>query len=278
MSRKPLLVGAAVAVLAIGASITVAAAQDGPVANPIPDLMSAEFGWLPSSGLDFLPVEGKVGPVGRGRSATPGAERQADADNPNLTEWAASRMRAHNAEVAAGHRFFSAQSRCWPGGVPGQLVFVAEPIFFIQTPQIVYIIWERDHQVRRVFINREHSKDIKPSWFGESVGRYENGELVIDTIGFAEHQYSVVDSYATPHTKDLHVVELWKVAADGRALEAVVTVEDPGAFKQPWTAKAGWRKVEGPLEEWVCAENNLGYEALFKLPEYPMPVADKPNF
>jgi hypothetical protein len=32
--------------------------------------------------------------------------------------------------------------------------------------------------MRRVFLNREHSKNPKPSWFGESVGRYENGELV----------------------------------------------------------------------------------------------------
>jgi hypothetical protein len=29
----------------------------------------------------------------------------------------------------------------------------------------------------------------KPSWFGESVGRYENGELVVDAIGLAEHPY-----------------------------------------------------------------------------------------
>jgi hypothetical protein len=113
---------------------------------------------------------------------------------------------------------------------------------------------------------------------GESVGHYENAELVIDTIGFAEHQYSFVDNWRTPHTKDLHVVERWKIVDGAKALEATVTVDDPGAFKAPWSGKARWEKINGALQEWVCAENNLGYEELFKLPEYPMPVANTPDF
>jgi hypothetical protein len=245
--------------------------------SAIPNLMSADFGWQPASGLNFLPVEGKVAPVGRG-PAQEGAERLSDADNPNLTPWAAARMRMHNDLVKNGHRAFSAQSRCWPGGVPGQLLFIAEPVYFVQTPQEVWIVWERDHLVRRIYLNREHSANPKPSWFGESVGRYENGELVVDTIGFAEHDYSFVDNYTTPHTKDLHVVERWKIVDGAKALEATVTVDDPGAFKAPWSGKARWEKINGALQEWVCAENNLGYEELFKLPEYPMPVANTPDF
>ncbi len=183
--------------------------------SAVPSLTSFDFGWQPASGLDFLPVEGKIAPIGRGGPARPGIERMSDDANPNLTPWAAAKMRARNDEVRNGHRAFTAQSRCWPGGGPGQLVFVAEPIYFIQTPNEVWIIWERDHLVRRVFLNREHSANIKPSWFGESVGRYENGELVVDTIGFLEHEYSVLDNYATPHTKDMHVVERWKLVDDG---------------------------------------------------------------
>jgi hypothetical protein len=64
------------------------------------------------------------------------------------------------------------------------------------------MIWERDHQVRRVYLNREHSQNPKPSWFRE---------FVIDTIGFIEHPLSFVDNNTTPHTKDLHVVERWKL-------------------------------------------------------------------
>jgi hypothetical protein len=43
----------------------------------------------------------------------------------------------HNELVRDGRRAFSAMSRCWPGGGPGQLLFGAVPIYFIQTPHEV---------------------------------------------------------------------------------------------------------------------------------------------
>jgi hypothetical protein len=275
MSKTTLL--CSVALLAFVAVSDVVQGQSAEGA--IPELMSATFGWQPASGLDFLPVEGMPTPVGRHPALKQGEERQANAEHDNLTPWAAAKMRANNEAVQSGHRFFMAQSRCWPGGVPNQLLFVAQPVYFIQAPEQVWIIWERDHHVRRVLLNRQHSANVKPSWFGESVGRYENGELVIDTIGLIEHELSVTDSYATPHTKDLHVVERWKVLDDGNTLEATVTVEDKGAFRAPWSGKVRWQKANNrSLEEWVCAENNLGYEHDFKLKEYPMPVANSPDF
>src|SRR4030095_11510099 len=164
----------------------------------IPNLASADFGWQPASGLDFLPVDGKVAPTRRGSTA-PSGERTSDDSNPNLMPWAAEKMRARNAEVKDGHRAFMAPSRGCPGAGQNHCLFVAEPVYFIQTLKEVWMVWERDHHVRRVYLDREHSANPTPSWFGESVGHYENGELVIDTIGLKEHEVSVVDSSATPH-------------------------------------------------------------------------------
>jgi hypothetical protein len=274
MFKTSLLCGAALI-----ASVGIAAGAGTPE-SAIPNLTSANFGWQPVTFLDFQPIEGKVAPIGPDPSYTPGRgmERLSDAENPNLKPWAAAQMRMHNDLVRNGHRAFNAQSRCWPGGVPGQLLFVAEPVYFIQTPQEVWIIWQRNQQVRRVYLNREHSENAKPSWFGESVGRYENGELVIDTVGFVEHEYSFVDNYRTPHTKDLHVIERWKLVDGGNALEATVTVDDPGAFNAPWSGMARWQKANRPMIESICAENNLNYETFFKLKEYPMPEAKTPDF
>jgi hypothetical protein len=87
--------------------------------SAIPDFTSASFGWLVSNGFDFLPVEGRLAPVGPDPSWTggiglpkadfnhqpsepgagpppPGAsrigpwniERLSDAENPNLRPWA----------------------------------------------------------------------------------------------------------------------------------------------------------------------------------------------
>ena len=275
MLRTPLLCSVALTVLFAAAPVVGAEENE----SAVPKFMSADFGWQPG-GFELQAIPGKVGPVGTSRNPADSEvlERIGDANNPNLTPWAAAQMRINNDLVRNGRRAFTAQSRCWPGGTPGQMVFVAEPVYFVQTAQEVWIIWQRNQWVRRIYLNREHSANPKPSWFGESVGRYENGELVIDTIGFIEHQYSFVDNNTTPHTKDLHVMERWKLVDGGRGLQATVTVEDPGAFKAPWSGTAHWQRVNRAMTELICAENNLNYEQFFKLNEYPMPQAKTADF
>src|SRR5262245_38566901 len=111
--------------------------------------------------------------------------RIANSKDPILKPWAAAAVQATNDEILQGKRQlpFVAQSRCWPGGVPGQLIYPFEPLYFVQTPTQVWMIWQRDHMVRRVHLTDKHSSDVKPSWFGEPIGHYENGDtLVVDTI------------------------------------------------------------------------------------------------
>jgi hypothetical protein len=120
----------------------------------------------------------------------------------------------------------------------------------------------------------KHSEQVKPSWFGESIGRYENGELIVDTIGLST-RFSFLDMFRTPHTEKLHVVERFKLSADGRFLEALVKVEDPDTFNEPMYMAARWRKQAGAWEEFICAENNHDH---FSHNLFPMPEASKPDF
>src|SRR5260221_9118262 len=159
--------------------------------------------------------------------------------DPILKPWAAEQMQATNEEVLSGKRPlpFVSQSRCWPGGVPGQLLFL-QPVYFLQTPKEVWMIWERDHFVRRIYLTDKHSENVKPSWFGESIGHYKGGgTLVVDTTGLAAGKYHYIDSFRTPHTEKLHVVERLTISKDGRTLTAIVTVEDPDTFNGPLTFK-----------------------------------------
>jgi hypothetical protein len=129
--------------------------------------------------------------------------------------------------------------------------------------------------VRRVFLNREHSPNLKPSWFGESIGHYENANtLVVDTIGLST-KLSYIDNFRTPHSAKLHVVERFTLAPDGNSLTAIATAEDPDAYNAPITMMRRWTKVSGPMAETVCAENNGDrfHENL-----YPIPEAGKPDF
>jgi hypothetical protein len=68
--------------------------------------------------------------------------------------------------------------------------------------------------------------------------------------------FSFIDNFRTPHSEKEHVVERYKISADGAMLEASVTVEDPDAFNAPLHMIKRWRKAANPGLETVCAENN----------------------
>jgi hypothetical protein len=171
---------------------------------------------------------------------------------------------------------FRARELCWPIGVPGFAVFsLVEPFYFIQKKDEVIIINQGGPEIRRIKLNAQHTANPKPTWYGESVGRYENGDtLVIDTIGVTTKTF--VDNFRTPHTDRLHVVERYKLADQGTAIEISIDVEDPGAFTTKWSARQRWvRAPSAPLMETHCNENN---EDIFNLYPVPSPKAEKPDF
>src|SRR5262245_6055778 len=285
-ASRTLASGTAVAMLCVGlATWGMRASAQGTTKEKIPELASSTFAWL--GGGDWKdPPAGMRGPIKNdadhpyhGNNDGPGqvTVRISNWKDPVLKPWAAAQMRDSNEEVLSGKVQvpFTAQSRCYPGGVPGQLLYPAEPFYFIQTSKIVYMIWQRDHIVRRIYMTDRHSANVKPSWFGESIGHYENGDmLVIDTIGLSTKN-SYIDNFRTPHTEKLHVVERIKLGADGRTLQAFVKVEDPDTFNEALYLVQRWRKVPNPLLETVCAENNSDH---FDQGLLPIPQANKPDF
>jgi hypothetical protein len=242
---------------------------------------NSQVGWVGvnGGGPGFEPVPGRVPPVssdpahpfipnGTGRQPT---YRIADLTNPNLKPWVKEHMKKDNEEVLTGKIAFTARSSCMPAGVPGFMAYGGlNPVYFIQTPKQVWMVYSGDQQVRRVYLDVPHSANPKPSWYGESVGHYEGDTLVIDTIG--QNAKTVLDPYRTPHSEKLHVVERWKMTADGEAMDVTFAVDDPDTFNEPWSGTRRYRRVQQPLLEEVCAENN---QHLF---DYHIPVADKPDF
>ena len=272
----PLLVAGILFCPALGASAPSGGAS-------VPMLASAEFGWLADT--EFLPPASGPGPVTfdrthpyvRNNTAGQPTFRIGDLTNPILQPWVVERMRRDNNEVLAGKVAFTARSTCWPAGVPGFLVFGcgARTVYFLQTPKEVVMINEGDQQVRHVYLNMAHTARPKPSWYGESIGHYENGDtLVVDTIGLNDRTY--VDNYRTPHSEQLHVVERWKISGDAKSIEVSIAVDDPGAFTRPWSARQVYERAnQGQITEMVCAENNPNY---YGYDVFPNPVAARPDF
>ena len=260
-------------------------------------------GWIAFGG-QFIPPPSGAGPIAddpahprvtnedfrlRGKQPT---FPVADLTNPILQPWVREELKKRNDRILAGKPAYTRPASCWPIGVPGFALYPVYPVYFIQTPKEVVMIWSEDHQVRHVYLDQQHSARPKPSWFGESVGHYEGDTLVVDTVGMNDKTY--VDGYLTPHTAALHVVERFHMIDGGRTLEVNLHVEDPGAFTMPWNAIQRYRRVEpgkaentaplspissasdaGPMLEASCAENPI---ALFGSDAPPIPQAAKPDF
>jgi hypothetical protein len=266
--------GALAGVVWAGLTTLVVAQQHAPV----PDFSSNQVGWI-ATNPDFIAVPGGPSPT-RSDPTHPyvpnnsGAQptfRIADLGNPNLKPWAREVMKRENENVLAGKIAFTARSSCRPAGVPGFMMFIIEPIFFVQSPDKVLMIHSGNEEVRRIFLDVPHSANPKPSWYGESVGHYEGDTLVIDTIGMNDKTF--IDNYRTPHTEKLHVVERWKMIDDGKMLQVDIKVEDPDTFNEPWSAIQRYRRAQPRLlGEEACAENNA------HLFDYRIPVADKADF
>ncbi len=254
------------------------AAEQGPA---IPDFSSNDAAWVFGLG-DYIAIPGEPSPTRsdpahpyisnnefRARGAQP-TFRIADLGNPNIKPWAKEIMKRENEKALSGGMPYSARSSCMPSGVPAFIMAAVEPIHFMQTPKQVTMIFSGDAQVRRVYLDVPHSADLTPSWYGESVGHYEGDTLVVDTVGLNDKTF--IDNYRTPHTAKLHVVERYKLIDGGKTLQVTFRVEDPDTFYQPWSAIGKLRRVQMPMHEEACAENN---QHLF---DYHMPVANKSDF
>src|SRR5438445_13122670 len=147
------------------------AAQESTTA---PDLSTNQTAWIGMGG-DFLPIPGAPGPKpvtfdpkhpyvpnNTGRQPT---YRIADLTHPNLKPWVKERMKKDNDEVLAGKIAFTARSSCRPGGVPGFALFGVRPVYFVQTPKEVAIIYSGDAQVRHVYLDVPHSENPAASWY-----------------------------------------------------------------------------------------------------------------
>ena len=139
---------------------------------------------------------------------------------------------------------------CDPQGVPRIYMWPAKTKF-VQTPEAVYILYQYGDNFRQVWLNRKHPDDPDPTWWGDSIGWYENGDtLVVDTVGFNDKTW--LDQMGHPHTDKLHLIERYK-RVDANTLELDMTIDDPGAYTKPWFAHRNFTiSKSGQWYQWIC--------------------------
>ena len=144
------------------------------------------------------------------------------------------------------------EALCLPTGVPRQAPY---PWRIVQTATHVFFLFEGNiHTYRQILLNQPHMPDPDPTWFGDSVAKWEGDTLVVDTIGFNDKFW--FDFAGHPHTEKLHVTERFRRPDLGH-LEYDVTIDDSGAYTKPFVMH-GKSALETSTElmEYICNENN----------------------
>jgi hypothetical protein len=193
------------------------------------------------------------GPAGRGgggRGRAGGAP--AFPAGPQLTAAYAEKRRANQAKGAED----SQTANCLPPGMPG-IMGQPYPMEFLLTPGLVTIVIEAYSQVRHIYTDgRPLPDDPDPKFFGTSIGRWDGGTLVAETVGFSPATEIVA---GTPHSDKMKIVERFTLA-DPDTMTIETTVTDPDALTAPYTTTRTLRRHRAwTLAEYICEENNRNF-------------------
>jgi len=150
-------------------------------------------------------------------------------------------------------KFDGKQDPCLPVGVTRQ-ANAPDPIQIVQTPSRLVILYESWHIFRSIPTDgREHPKNLEPTWFGNSVGKWEGDTLVIDVAGLNDK--TSLDTVGHPHSDQLHLIERLK-RTGAKTMSYEVTVDDRKAYTAPWKQSRVFQLKDGlELMEYVCLEN-----------------------
>ena len=127
------------------------------------------------------------------------------------------------------------------------------PIQIMQSDRYVAFLFEQNTWFHVVPFRDTHTPDDTPTWFGDSIAKWDGDTLVIDTVDF--NGYTRLDTRGNPHSSRLHLVQRFTRLDAGR-IRYSVTIDDPVYYSRPWTNERTWLLSNGELMEYSCEENN----------------------
>ena len=219
-----------------------------PPAGPTPRTPS---GKVDLSGLwakPYVPDMTKDGPGQKGMAALP------------FTAWGETEWK--NYDAAQGDN----TGACLPFGMT-RAINTPEPMQIIQSDTYLAFLFEQNSWFTVVPIDgREHRKGI-PTWFGDSIGRWEGDTLVIDTVNF--NGRTRLDTVGHPHSGQLHLVQRISRPDFGHIVYEV-TIDDPKTFTKQWTnTRTFTLRPDWEIMEYSCEENNKSlWEGRIKVPKF----------
>lgn len=143
---------------------------------------------------------------------------------------------------------------CFPFGLT-RSVNAPFPFQIMQDDRSVALLFEINtwHHVIRIASEFPAAMAENPTWYGYSIGRWQGDTLVVESRGF--NGYTRLDTIGHPHSDRLQVTQTFR-RVDMDRIAYTVTIDDPKTYTRPWTNERTFTRIEGPLIEYSCEENN----------------------
>jgi hypothetical protein len=144
-------------------------------------------------------------------------------------------------------------TQCLPIGPARGIQAGLMPFQIVQTASVLAILFENQRTFRIINIDgRNHPKDVDPTWFGDSVGKWEGDTLVVDTVGLNDRTW--LDTAGHEHSDQLHLTERFQ-KIDNNSIKWTVTFEDPKFFTEPWSVTLPIARQNTNIMSYSCEEN-----------------------
>jgi len=122
----------------------------------------------------------------------------------------------------------------------------------LQTPGYVVMLMQSNNDVRIIPLDgRPHLPQNVGQWLGDARGHWEGNTLVVETTNF--HQQRNWRGSAD----GLKLVERF-TPVDPKTIRYEFTVDDPTTWVRPWSVESPLPRIEPPIYEWACHEQNYG--------------------
>jgi hypothetical protein len=145
---------------------------------------------------------------------------------------------------------------CDPAGFPRNLLFELRPFQVVQTPNKMLIMYQYQRVWRVIWTDgRELPKDPDPSWYGYSVGKWQDDfTFVVETVGTDERTW--LDNAGNPHSGEMRVEERYH-RLNRDTIELTVKIDDPKIYTVPWLARDKFplslMPADTDIVEMICA-------------------------
>lgn len=128
------------------------------------------------------------------------------------------------------------------------------------------LTYEKDDIVRTIWLEGHAPQPAVYDvfWQGHSVGRYEDGALVVETTRFPFDPTGLDDMYNIPSSTQKKVTErYWR---EGNLLKADILTEDPLFLTEPVRFQFEWERTDRPLDLPYACDPELAKQPLRFVP------------